>query len=36
MELNEWPLAGGKMAAIEGAVEFESDPSDYNVDYGGT
>jgi rhodanese-related sulfurtransferase len=36
MELNEWPLAGGKMAAIEGSVEFESDPSDYNVDYGGT
>ena len=36
MDLDEWTIAGGKMASVEGSVQFESDPSDYNVDYGAT
>ncbi len=36
MDLEDWTLAGGTMAAVEGTVQFESDPSDYNADYGGT
>ena len=35
-DLDEWTIAGGTMASVEGSVQFESDPSDYNADYGGT
>lgn len=33
MEFDEWPIAGGQVATIEGSVQFESDPSNYNIDF---
>lgn len=36
MPLDDWTYAGGTTATLEGSVEFDSDPIDYNLDYGGT
>lgn len=33
MEFDEWPGAGGRIASIEGSVQFESDPVHYNLDF---